>query len=289
MKKLFLVLVASLLAFTSCSKDDGNNNPEKEKIKRKLQKIIRTSNSGTETTILTYGGNGFVEKIDINEVVKPDKMFDEEGYEYNTTVRFNYNSKNYINKYEYFVKENDEDDFSGSALVNYDDKGRITSIKDNDSEGTDIRIYKYDKKGLLVEVKYEGTYEDEGKEKNHAYTTTYEYDVEGNVSKKVIKYDDRELSSDDVATYTYDNKINPTNSVFPNNFKLGSLGEGIILENFLSNNNIISKMNGRGTVTNYKYTYVDDLPETVTYEYYGTINGVKKVTEKVTETLFYNN
>ncbi len=71
--------------------------------------------------------------------------------------------------------------------------------------------------------------------------------------------------------YTYDNKKNPLREMFPNNFKFKSWGEGVILNNGLSKNNVISK-----GFKIYNYTYEGNLPKTVTYN-----DG------KTKETLFY--
>ncbi len=260
MKKVILLLSAVLFV-VSCSKDNDDDIIKKETSKGKLEKIIKVSEDGTTVNTFVYGNNGFVKEIKTEETNK-SKENESENRGYNATLKFHYNSKNYINKIEIYGSK--KQNFN----VNYDDKGRMVSIENENHTST----YKYDERGFMIGEKSKGIYKSEnGTEKPYIYTTTYKYDSNGNVEMK-----------DDDTSYIYDNKENPLKTIFPKNFKLTFRGGGVILGNGLSNNNVISRTSTYGSepkTKTYTYTYTGNLPETVTYKDYND--------EKVTETLFY--
>ncbi len=181
MKKVILLLSAVLFV-VSCSNDKDDDIIKKETSKGKLEKLILVSENQTEEHYYIYGENGFVKEMRNRGTYKYGEDKNEVD-KYNSIVKFHYNSKNYVDKIKVYKDETDEK----PRLINisYDDKGRISSF----SRGNHIEIFKYNKKGEVVESKYDDTYVEDGVEKTRTYTTIYKYDSEGNLISESRKGD----------------------------------------------------------------------------------------------------
>ncbi len=270
MKKIILLL-SVVLFVVSCGSDKDDEIIKNGTSKGKLAKVIKESERGTTVNTFIYGTNGFVKEIE-DENITTGKVY--------KTFKFHYNSKNYIDKFE-LHKANGEVKFY--ANVNYDNEDKMISFSNENGEIT----VKYNNQGFLIEENEKGIYGGNYAENPYYIDIkTYKYDSDGDLKNKVHNIDRIYYSN---TLYIYDNKENPIKGIFPNNFKLvgDCLGDGVILRNILSNNNVflatsVPKNNKQKPKTRtYTYTYVGNLPETVTYKDY---EG-----KEVKETLFYNN
>ncbi len=182
-------------------------------------------------------------------------------------LTFSYNSNDYVEKMEVFVKDVRTDTFM--YVYSADGKlEKVVSKKEGKEYPTMTILYKYNEKGWVIEEK-------EVEMKNSTSTpeitiTNYEHDAKGNIIK-------RSGNNRSTLVYTYDDKKNPAYNIFPDNIPNVSNGESVALQFPKNKNNIISESSKGGFKANYIYTYDDR----------GYPTSVKAKEYSLTETLFY--
>ena len=181
MKKLALLFTFGLLTLSSCTKDDSPTSPDNGPAL-----LVKTITTGDKVTTLTYDGNKIV------------TIGDSETYTYTgdliTKKEATQNGTSYKFQYAY------ENGKLISELTSRD-SGAGTTMKAISQED-----YTYNSDGTVTAEKF--IFNKNGKVANGTAKITF---ANGNIVKREDFYTDG--TSTDVATYQYDDKINPLKNI----------------------------------------------------------------------------
>ena len=227
MKKLLYLFTASLLAFTSCSKDDNDSSdPASSILVKKITMVASDGDSSTENYL--YNGNKIV------------SMTEADGS---------------VTKYTYtgdLITKIEELDVTGTLnlTTNYNYvSGRLdNSIRKHSAESYYYKtIYIYNADGTVSYDNFRGV-ASTGVEQEYGATGKFTF-KEGNVVKLEVSY----YGNDRSYVYEYDTKNNPFKNV---------TGLSLLLDDDTAVNNIVKKtaISGSGAnittiITTYSYKY----------------------------------
>jgi hypothetical protein len=246
--KMLSILVV-IACFSSCSKDESENfDPETGSFKGRVQKVVITSITESETAEyeFTYDEKGFVTEIlhpVLDNGFQPSETFtrnsdgrivvyDMKSYYYLNGTSF----KNYNEYYDYTIGS---DGKYVSANVTIKSGSNITKL---------MEVYKYSGNRITQIVS------DRNPDKNSTYhdkTNSYKYDNKGNVTRIETVYADNDGEYPEIVENTYDNKTFPITSINAP-FSLGTASW---------EDNIYSKLlyNSTNNLLSAKYTMDDGI------------------------------
>jgi hypothetical protein len=248
-KNLFYFLAASLVVFTSCSKDDESSSSEKVPFP-KTEKYINASHPEDNNTVtyaydgnkivsITYGGDiktvftytgDFITKAVYTET--------DGGKTHSTTTTFTYEN----NKLKSYLEVSSQKSSSRKKTYTYNANGTISTktvlIDPTTQEEmySDSSLFTMDSRGNIIKAEFNG------------YVNFLEYDTKNSPFKNVLGYS-LLLDSD-----IFDKEVNSLNNISKVIEGTGEVIDGttIFVNTYNSDNYLIKSVNG---VESFEYTY----------------------------------